>query len=84
MGAPLSGANAPYPANGFSPDDIWTILGSQVTLKSMRQFDNWRKWIGFDSVEALIEAYEPVAKLQDVPVWDLINSDYHKWQEDRK
>jgi hypothetical protein len=74
-----SGFNGPYANNPHI--DVWTLLGSQDTIKEMQWFDRWRREMQFESVEAVIEAYEPNAKLQDMNVWDLINKDYHKWRE---
>lgn len=76
MGVSNRGAQARYPTL-----DIWTVIGSYDTILEMQWFDRWRREMQFESVEAVIEAYEPNAKLQDMNVWDLINKDYHKWRE---
>lgn len=64
--------------------DMWNVVGSYETTKEMRLFDTWRRELEFDSVDALIDMYKEVAKLQGEDPYDLINKDFNKWRQDRK
>ena len=67
----------------LSGGDMWNMVGSYETTKEMQLFDTWRREIKFESVDALIEMYKEVAKLQGVSAYDLINEDFNKWKRDR-
>lgn len=68
---------------GLTGGDMWNVVGSYETTKEMRLFDTWRRELKFDSVDALLDMYIEVAKLQGEDTYDLINKDFNKWKRDR-
>jgi hypothetical protein len=53
-------------------------------IKDARRYDLWRREMGFDSFDALIESFTEAAKLLDQPVAQYIHDCFNTWDGDNK